>query len=126
MTLQEKLDRIEVLDEIIDKKSWEMAKQNIPYQDFQEAVKVYRQESIKLSKETRLELNPEMSPQDDIGDLMEISDFISCVEMGGFIDYDGFGYYSNKTEQSNIIILPSDIRADIYRKDFSHVKWYNR
>jgi hypothetical protein len=66
-----------------------------------------------------------MEPHDDIGDLMTLEDFVSaCGNM--FIDYDGFGYYATETEQTDIIIKPGDVMRDIHRKDFTHVKWYNR
>lgn len=55
-----------------------------------------------------------------------MEDFISHCECGGFIDYDGFGRYSTEDKESNIEITPSDIKVNEYRKDFTHVMWYNR
>ena len=47
---------------------------------------------------------------------------------GGFIDYDGFGVYADKEKKmkTNIKLYPSDITSGKYRKDFTHVIWYNR
>lgn len=80
----------------------------------------------EISRTIRFHKEYEMSPHDEIGDLMTMEDFKGCVEGGGFIDYDGFGYYATEKEQSNIVIYPSDIKNNKVREEFSHVKWYNR
>ena len=67
-----------------------------------------------------------MTPHEKYGSLMELDDFVENVRHGNFIDYDGSGYYSTATEESNISIHPSEVSQGIYRKDFTHVKWYNR
>ncbi len=36
------------------------------------------------------------------------------------------GKYSNGTQTTNIIIHPSDIKNNIYRKDFTHVLWLEK
>mgnify|MGYP003629672210 CR=1 FL=1 len=80
-----------------------------------------------ISRQLRIEIPiGEMEPLDDIGDLFTIEEFVSSVECGGFIDYDGYGYYATATEQSKSVIYPSDVRADMYKKEATHVKWYNR
>lgn len=79
-----------------------------------------------ISRLLRLTKEYTLKPFDGIGNLMTFKSFKICVENGGFIDYDGFGYYSTKEKQSNITIYPSDITGEVYRKDFTHVKWYNR
>ena len=67
-----------------------------------------------------------------LGDIMPLEEFIECVEAGGFIDYDGFGYLGTATHESNIDFYPSDL-TDIleklspeYRAKLTHVHWYNR
>ncbi len=67
-----------------------------------------------------------LEPHDDIGNLMGFGEFKACCEGGAFIDYDGYGYYSTKDKQSDIPVYPSDITDGVYRKDFTHVKWYNK
>lgn len=76
---------------------------------------------LKLKKE-----NVELKPHNKNGCLFSMTDFIENVEGGGFIDEDGYGYYSTLDEQSDIIIKPSDVIEGMYRKDFDFVKWYNR
>ena len=96
-------------------------------QEFEVQHRLAYQEHNKASKYLRLKTTDlNMEPHDDIGDLFDIESFKANVESGGFINYDGFGYYANETEQSNIEVYPSDVKSGIYRKDFSHVKWYNR
>ena len=34
-----------------------------------------------------------------IGDVMTICEFTKCVECGGFIPYDGYGYYFDEKER---------------------------
>lgn len=62
----------------------------------------------------------------DYGDLMVIESFISNCECGGFIDYDGHGYYATETKMSDMMVLPSDIKHGNINKDFTHVVWFNR
>jgi len=49
----------------------------------------------------------------------------NCLN-GSFIDYDGFGYYSDGKMESDIHILPSDFKNGVVRKDFEYVVWYNK
>jgi hypothetical protein len=62
----------------------------------------------------------------DYGDLISLDDFIACCESGGFIDYDGYGYYATSTIQSDIVVHPSDILKRKINENFTHVMWYNR
>jgi len=57
---------------------------------------------------------------------MTLETFIANVNCGGFIDYDGIGNYATNTQMSNIEIYPSDIKSGTYRKDFTHIVWFNR
>lgn len=62
-----------------------------------------------------------------VGDLMTLSEFVNSCKIGPlFCDSDGFGYYATKDQESNIEIYPSDIISGKYRKDFTHVMWYNK
>lgn len=61
------------------------------------------------------------------GDLMTLQDFIEGCEIGPlFTDYDGFGEYATKNKVSNITVYPSDIISRKFRKDFTHIMWYNK
>lgn len=82
----------------------------------------------------RLEINLNI-PKEDIemksldkcdGDVFNMEDFKENVEYGAFIDSDGDGYYGTETHESNISVSPSDIRNGTYRKDFTHIIWYNK
>jgi hypothetical protein len=74
----------------------------------------------------------ELTQEDiDSGGLLEIDEFIgSCLE-GGFIDYDGYGYYVYDDEiddGKNKEIAPSDIvhRTNYPSEDVTHILWFNR
>lgn len=59
--------------------------------------------------------------------LMSFNEFVQYCRIGPMItDSDGCGYYATATQVSDIGISPSDIIAGVYRKDFSHVCWYNK
>lgn len=62
----------------------------------------------------------------EVGDKMTLKKFVDCCKCGGFIDYDGFGYYATETQESSIKISPSDVTNNKYRKDFPYIIWYNR
>jgi len=82
---------------------------------------------VVTGREIRLkETDYAMKPQDSIGDIFPIASWISNCRSGGFIDYDGFGHYATLTEESSIMVYPSDVKAGKIRNDFTHVIWYNR
>ncbi len=61
------------------------------------------------------------------GDLFSINTFIDYCKSGGFINYDGFGHYSDGTIVFyELEIYPSDITKGNNVRNFSHVVWYNR
>lgn len=62
----------------------------------------------------------------DYGDLLTMEEFLSMVEVGGFIDYDGYGMYALEDKQSNKKIRPSDVKKGQLLHGFTHVMWYNR
>lgn len=64
----------------------------------------------------------------EYADVMTIDEFVECVESGGFIDYDGSGYYmTNETTETDIPVNLTTIRSvGEYRKDMPFVAWYNR
>ncbi len=80
-------------------------------------------------------------PRPDYGTLYTLEEFIGMVTEGGFIDYDGFGYFAIDDQMSNRIIFPSDIKTYKLTSDyfefyygeftgknikFTHVVWFNR
>ena len=62
--------------------------------------------------------------------VIELDEFIKDCESGGFVDYDGFGYYSNsQTEHEDsdeLRVRPSQIKEGIINRDYKYVHWYNR
>ncbi len=68
----------------------------------------------------------EMEPIPDYGDLMTAEDFIDTCMSGGFIDYDGHGYYATDREMSRIKVTPSMVKADGFVVGWTHVVWFNR
>lgn len=67
-----------------------------------------------------------LSPIPDYGDLLELEKFNGLCRSGGFLDSDGFGRYATSTQESSIDASPSDFVQGVYRKDFTHVVWYNK
>lgn len=65
---------------------------------------------------------------DEIGDMIEIFDFIELCHKRMFIDYDGYGYVSNGKYKSRYQVRPSQITNNSITIDnnVSHVLWYNR
>ena len=119
---------LEMINDELNKKSdviqnnWDYDR---PWDEYEEAFEDINRVSSVISCERRFRMKPEMSKHDG-GDLMTFKEFKECCNDGGFIDYDGYGYYSNETHKSNITIYPSDITDGKIRTDFTHVCWYNR
>ena len=85
------------------------------------------QEMFLLQNEESLLIPINLKKWDGNGDKMTIKEWVSCVNDGGFIDYDGFGYYSVDDKISNKIIYPSDVELFPMRdKEFTHIIWFNR
>ena len=70
----------------------------------------------------------EMRPinSETIGDHMTMKDWLQCVADGGFIDYDGNDYYATETEESEIVVIPSDVKKGKIDKRWTHIVWCNR
>jgi len=120
---------LEELDSQLDEKSavierdWNFQR---PFEEYEKAYAHINRAAGIISREVKLRKKPNMTPLDKDGNLMTLEEFKECCRGGGFIDYDGFGYYSTETEESDITIKPSDITSGNYRKDFTHINWYNR
>lgn len=105
----------------------EYAKSGVEFEEMVEKTKTIRLKMNDISREMRLIQDPEIEfGKEWKGDLMTLEEFIDNCNNGLLIDYDGFGYYATETGKSDIMIYPSDIAMDKYRKDFSHVIWFNR
>ena len=73
-------------------------------------------------------MNIRFEPIPDIGCKMTLQIWISNVECGGFIDYDGIGQLATDTEMSNIYISPSEfLKKEVVPPEWAtHVIWFNR
>lgn len=80
----------------------------------------------KCSRELRLIDDYTLEDLPSYGHHMSLEEFIECCLDEGFIDNDGSGVYATKDKASDIEICPSDIIAGVYRKDFTHVVWFNK
>lgn len=82
----------------------------------------------QLSRDKRMIISYELEPitEDTIGHLMPLSEWIDCVREGGFIDYDGYGYYCIGNQKSNVVVYPSDLKYQSIRSGFDGVLWLNR
>lgn len=85
-----------------------------------------------------------LTPLPTYGTHMTLKSFIEHCESGGFIDYDGHGYYATKTKISNKVVIPSDITGKYSEfnmktgkfikktkvinidKSFTYVMWFNK
>lgn len=74
---------------------------------------------------------------EEAGELMTVAEYLGCVLMGGFIDYDGFGYAvkDGKVARTNLWgdnqkdaidpIKPSK-GVTCIPEDATHIIWFNR
>lgn len=70
-----------------------------------------------------------MEPIPDYGDLMTIEEWLSAVDCGCFIDYDGYGNLAYEKEMSEVEVWPSMVKKGQFEKlrgDFTHIVWFNR
>jgi hypothetical protein len=75
--------------------------------------------------DNRLKRKP-TGPIDPEDDVMTLNEFVANVVGGGFIDYDGYGHYSDGKSVFAKIVYPSDVKNGRIDRSFSHVVWYNR
>jgi len=125
-------DRIKIIDleikslqKIIKKKDekWDYSR---PFNEYSNHIEKESKAISKLDREKRMIMPYELSELSEYGDVMSIEDFIDTVKSGGFIDYDGFGYYVKDDKETNIVIIPSDVKHNSIRKEFNEVIWFNR
>lgn len=125
--LQQLQETMENLYNQIQAKQDECSAQKMSWNEYQAATAAERKAYDKASMEYRSLVDVEITEDiPDYGDHMTIEDFIECAKSGGFIDYDGSGNYATKDKMTDIEIYPSDITAGVYRKDFTHVVWFNK
>lgn len=128
MTQEEYKEKLYELEKEVDK-IW---RETFDIPDYKEAMKYYRnhptvKEYGRLWREYKLIKDYTLDDIPDYGQLYTLDEFVSFCDNGPmFSDYDGTGYYATKDKMSDITISPSDILEGIYRKDFTHVMWFNK
>lgn len=112
------------------KEEYNNAFNNLPpdldFNGYNEAMSPYEERLDSARRKYALKKEPEYKDIPEYGDHMKMEDFVECCKSGGFIDYDGGGNYATEDKSTNISIYPSDVMSGDYRKDFSHVIWFNR
>ena len=68
----------------------------------------------------------DLKPHGNCGNLFTFKDFNERCKQGCLIDYDGYGYLSTETHQTNIVIVPSMVLSTGFKTEFTHVIWFNR
>jgi hypothetical protein len=127
--MTEEIKTIEILIEKLEKsiaekdKNWDYGR---PYEDYLKHIENESKQIGDLDRRRRFIMPYELEELSGYGDLMSLETFVSNVESGCFIDYDGYGVYVKDGKQSNIDIYPSDVKNNCIREDFSSVLWFNR
>lgn len=115
-------ERLVKLDDKVD----EVWDSTTDYEDFIDRTKELRSEIKEIKSRMQLIKVPKLSPIRSYGNKMTIREFVECCKAGGFIDYDGIGYYATDDQESDVFILPSHVAMGLVRTDFTHVIWFNR
>jgi len=128
MTLEKINEKIDQITKKRDKAMNEFNFDDSSFEDWNDLHAPFTEQLAPLFYEKAKLERLEWEELDDLGDLMTMEDWIDCVKSGGFIDYDGHGYYSDGKRESNKIIHPSDVRRGhlLENEEFTHVVWYNR
>jgi len=119
---------IKTWGDLLDAKddNWDYTNPDNTWDKFQEHTMPERDILSKLSRERRLLIDPKDGGIPEHGTVMPLTEFIECVESGGFIDYDGYGEYIKDGKLTDINIYPSDILHNSIRSDMDTIIWYNR
>jgi len=65
-------------------------------------------------------------PIPSYGDHMTLDEFVEICKSGGFVDYDGTGYYATATHMTRERAYPSKIRDGVIDRTYTHVMWFNK
>lgn len=106
------------------------AYRGLPYNEMLTETENLRNEIYEISQNMRLIKEPRITytkkNEKTVGDRYKIADFIDMCVDGVLTDEDGFGLYASSKGISDIEVYPSDITGEKYRKDFTHVMWFNK
>ncbi len=98
----------------------------LDYHEFQSRLAPTEGKVAELSRKIRLIQSYTLEDLDEHNDVMTLQEFIECCKCGGFIDYDGHGYYVKGDKRTNIQICPSDVAHESIRREFDKVVWFNK
>ena len=132
--INEELDKI---DEIIEKKKSEYLMEwyskppeNINFEMIEDGLDELLSKDVKISNKLnfrRKQLEEPEYSEIKIGDHMTMEEFKSHCDCGGFIDYDGYGYYATKDKMIiNKVIYPSHFKKNLILEGYDYVVWFNR
>lgn len=129
--VEEIREELKCLEKILDEKdkSWDFANNSSweGYKKYCEFLAPEENAITELYRELRFIKPYTLSElSEDLGHIMPLQEFIDNCNDGGFIDYDGWGYYVKDGKKSDITIIPSDIKHNKVRKDFDTIVWLNR
>jgi hypothetical protein len=119
--VREKEDRI-------DAETKEKNEEYLPYTEFVKKLEPELGVLLRLERYKRF-FQPvtEWNELSEYGDVFSIEEFIEMCDEGGFIDYDGHGYYVKDGKESNVMVKPSDITSGYIRdNEFDSVIWFNK
>lgn len=126
-TYEELNDRYLVISEKRDSLMDECAKSGLPFNEYVEKAKELTEEIFLIRREMRLKEIPTMEyGKTWNGDIFTIEKFLNLCKTHQIVDDDGVGYYATENAKSNVIACPLDFEDDEYRKDFTHVIWFNK
>ena len=97
------------------------------FDEFQKKAKKEAEGLYFIDKYKRLKVEPIVTyGKEWNGDYYTLEQFKANVFSGALVDDDGVGYYATETAKSDVTILPSDVKENIIRDDFTHVIWFGR
>lgn len=115
---QELLNKYEAIED-------ECAKQGVSWEEMQKKTIDIKEQLFIIDKLYRKEQEPIIEyGKNWNGTLMTFDEFKSKVESNQISDKDGYGFYASAKAKSNVKVLPTDILYDIYRRDFTHIIWF--
>lgn len=126
MTKYDKLkSEIDKLNKEIDEQEEKCAREGKSFDSMLSETTDLRLKVVKKDQELRLIKDPSIQfGKEWNGDYLTIEQFIHGCKNNHYTDEMGYGRYATDNGVSDIQVYPSDILDDKYRKDFSHVVWF--
>lgn len=112
------------------KKIWEEDDGN-SYDKYREKCKPYREDNFALYTALvlimdRIDIDTEPLPEEDKKCLIPIKEFAEACKFNMITSWDGDGVYATENEITKLDADPEAFKLGYYRKDFTHVCWYNK